>query len=519
MEIYDKDLGKVCVTAEGNHSENIPYERLSIVYDPIRRKSYLSRIDVPQGIHIDNTKYWQCIGSGKVNDDCIINLSYVDGNDKLIVYTLQEAISVVNPDDRRVGTLLTFLEKTEDITKQPGWALYQYNSVNIDGWNNLNNWFPIYHNRLKFTGWFDSESELKTALPLPYPGDYAYVGTNYENSTIYKCKEYGIWIDTGVNVQDFLEVVISGDIFINDKGNWVIDGIDTGIYALGVADARGTATQLLYGEKPTVKFSFEDTENQIGKRLVFDFGIPAGKPGRDGENGRNGIDGKNGVDGKDGISTDIASASATVEMISAGSSPSCTVEVSGPGNAKVLKFNFRIPYGGSIPVEYVTFKINPTPSNAEVTINGNKTNIVSVSKGSTVNYTVSADKYKTKSGSQQVNEDTEIDIVLEKDPSTQTVYSNLRIIKDDSYIPPVKEEYTITVNVTPKDAEVKMNNVSGNIQKFEKGTEVEIEISKTGYKSTSMNIVVEKDEEYNITLEQELPSTPVYSNLEIVEDN
>lgn len=415
MEIYDKDLGKVCITAEGNHSENIPYERLSIVYDPIRRKSYLSRIDVPQGIHIDNTKYWQCIGSGKVNDDCIINLSYIDENDKLIVYTLQEAISVVNPDDRRVGTLLTFLEKTEDITKQPGWALYQYNSVSIDGWNNLNNWFPIYHNRLKFIGWFDSESELKTALPLPYPGDYAYVGTNYENSTIYKCKEYGIWIDTGVNVQDFLEVVISGDISINDKGNWVIDGIDTGINAIGVVDARGTATQLLYGEKPTVKFSFEDAENQIGKRLVFDFGIPAGKPGSNGE---------------DGISTDIASASATVEMISAGSSPSCTVEVSGPGNAKVLKFNFKIPYGGSSPVEYVSFRINPTPSNAEVTIDGNKTNVVSISKGSIVNYTVSADGYKTKSGSQQVNEDTEINVVLEKDTSTP-VYSNLRIIEDN----------------------------------------------------------------------------------------
>lgn len=419
MEIYDKDLGKVCVTAEGNHLESIPYERLSIVYDPIRRKSYLSRIDVPQGIHIDNTRYWQCIGSGKVNDDCIINLSYVDGNDKLIIYTLQEAIAAVNIDDRRVGTLLTFLEKTEDITKQPGWALYQYNSISIDGWNNLNNWFPIYHNRLKFIGWFDSESELKTALSLPYPGDYAYVGTNYENSTIYKCKEYGIWVDTGVNVQDFLEVVISGDISINDKGNWVIDGVDTGINAIGVVDARGSVTQLLYGENPTVKLSIEDVEAQIGKRLVFAFGIPAGKPG------------------DKGVSADIASASATVEMISAGSSPSCIVEVSGPGNAKILKFNFKIPYGENVPVEYVTFKINPTPSNAEVIINGNKTNTVSISKGSTVNYTVSADGYKTKSGSQQVNEDTEINVVLEEDTSTQTSYYNLRIVKDDSYILPL----------------------------------------------------------------------------------
>ena len=282
VEIYNKDLGKVCITAEGKHVESKSYERLSIVYDPIRRKSYLSKIDVPQGIHIDNTKYWQCIGSGKVNDDCIINLSYVNGNDKLITYTLQEAIEAVDVDDRRVGTLLTFLEKTEDITRQPGWALYQFNSINIDGWNNLNNWFPIYYNRVKFVGWYDSESELKTSVPLPYPGDYAYVGTNYGNSTIYKCKEYGIWVDTNVNVRDYMENVISGDISINNEGNWTINNVDTGIKASG-------------------------------------------------------------SNGKD---ADIASATASVIMIPAGEMPSCEVSVSGPGTAKVLHFDFKIPYGG-----------------------------------------------------------------------------------------------------------------------------------------------------------------------------
>lgn len=414
MEIYNKDLGKVCVTPEGNHIESKSYEKLSIVYDPIRRKSYLSKIDVPKGIHIDNTKYWQCIGSGKVNDDCIINLSYVNDNNKLITYTLQEAIDAVYVDDRRAGTLLTFLEKTEDITRQPGWALYQFNSINIDGWNNLNNWFPIYHNRVKFVGWYDSESELKTSTPLPYPGDYAYVGTNYDNSSIYKCKKYGVWVDTNVNVRDYMEIVISGDISINTEGNWTIDGIDTGIKVSGIIDVEGSSKELPYGENPTIQLSLKDVEQEIGKKLVLELGIPAGKPGEN---------------------VNIKSATANIKMLQVGETPSCKVTVSGSGTTKILHFDFEIPYGGESPIEYVTFTVNSTPSNAKIIINDGETNTVDVPKGSNVSWSVSADGYITKSGSRTIAKDTTIEISLSKENPNEPTYSNLRIVKDDSYVP------------------------------------------------------------------------------------
>lgn len=64
-----------------------------------------------------------------------------------------------------------------------------------------------------------------------------------------------------------------------------------------------------------------------------------------------------------------------------------------------------------------------------------------------------------------------------------------------------------------------MNNIPGNIQKFEKGTEVEIRAYKIGFKIGTLHIVVEEDKEYNLLLEQELLPTPVYNNLRIVEDN
>lgn len=483
MEIYDKDLGKVCVTAEGKHSESKSYERLSIVYNPIRRKSYLSRMDVPAGIHIDNTKYWQCIGSGKVNDDCIINLSYTMDDGKLIIYTLQEAIATVNEDDRRVGTLITFLEKSEDITKQPGWALYQYNAVTIDGWDNVNNWFPIYHNRLKFTGWFDSEDELKTALPVPYPGDYAYVGTNYDNSTIYKCKEYGIWFDTGVHVKDFVEVVISGDISINEEGNWVINGVDTGISSFGIVDVRGEAYELEYGKKPTANITLEDVKNQVGKRLVIKLGIPAGKP------------------------ANIARATANVEMLPAGSTPSCSVTVSGPNDAKVFHFDFKLPYGGEAPVQYVTFKINATPNNSTITINGNNTNTIDVPVGSTVNWSVSASGYITKSGSQTVAKDTTINVYLEKEegPEPQDpTYDNLRIVVDNEYVPSVY--YTIKVNTVPSYATVIIDGKQRREGLFKEGSNIRISVSCPGYTRKIFYHDVTKDEEIEVILEK----TPNY---------
>lgn len=61
-------------------------------------------------------------------------------------------------------------------------------------------------------------------------------------------------------------------------------------------------------------------------------------------------------------------------------------------------------------------KINPTPSYATVTINGEVTNSVTVLEGSEVSYEVSLEGYVTQSGTVVVNEDTVLDVVLEEKP-------------------------------------------------------------------------------------------------------
>lgn len=60
----------------------------------------------------------------------------------------------------------------------------------------------------------------------------------------------------------------------------------------------------------------------------------------------------------------------------------------------------------SVLVERVAFTINATPANAIVTINNTNKNIVIVTKGSTVQWSVSKTGYTTQSGSQIVDADT-----------------------------------------------------------------------------------------------------------------
>ena len=131
MKQYTKDLGKVCVTTGGIYNSGESYEILTIVYDEFTNKSYLSRQDIPVGIDINNKEYWQCIGSGKTSDDKFINLSYLDEAGNVITYKLADALKKVNIDDRKVGAILTFYEITNDITTQPSWSIYQFNSLSV----------------------------------------------------------------------------------------------------------------------------------------------------------------------------------------------------------------------------------------------------------------------------------------------------------------------------------------------------------------------------------------------------
>lgn len=141
--------------------------------------------------------------------------------------------------------------------------------------------------------------------------------------------------------------------------------------------------------------------------------------------------------------------------------------------------------GGSVvppgPVDEVTLTINPTPSNATVTLNGQATRSITVEYGTTVTVVVSAAGYKTYTQNIVMTSDRTLEVTLQEET-------------------PVPVMYTLTVNATPSDATVKLNNQVRNSITVEQGTTVSISVSKTGYRTHTENVTVDRDTVKDITL-------------------
>lgn len=74
-----KVLGKVSISVEGDWDINKPYARLCIVKNRDGGGTYLSKIDVPAGIEIDNEDYWQFLcGEGSINNLVSFDIQIVD---------------------------------------------------------------------------------------------------------------------------------------------------------------------------------------------------------------------------------------------------------------------------------------------------------------------------------------------------------------------------------------------------------------------------------------------------------
>lgn len=67
MRVYEKSLGKVSLTPEGDW-ENKKYDRLSLVRHPSTGNVYLSKKEVPYDettpIEVTNTEYWMLVLEG-----------------------------------------------------------------------------------------------------------------------------------------------------------------------------------------------------------------------------------------------------------------------------------------------------------------------------------------------------------------------------------------------------------------------------------------------------------------------
>lgn len=532
MKQYTKDLGKVCVTTGGIYNSGESYEILTIVYDEFTNKSYLSKQDVPVGINIDNKEYWQCIGSGKTSDDKFINLSYLDEAGNIITYTLADALKKVNIDDRKVGSILTFYETTDDITTQPSWSIYQFNSLSVDDWENTEVWKNLYYNRNKFVGWFDSLWELRKAKKNPYPGDYAYVGTNFQNSTIYKCKIRNNWEDTKQPVQDFLQMIISGDLDINNLGNWTIKGRDTGISAVGIEEVITSLDVLAKRMKPTVKVEVTDIPENLSKKLNFAFGIPVpvdakitvvtatteSLPKRSqpivnvkssGEADDTHIAFKFGIPLP--VDANITSVTATATQLGAGQRPTAKVTKSGEADATELAFTFGIPKGdkgdkgeiysvsaeatgldaGSKPT--VSVENTGTPTTSRLKFN------FGIPKGDKGDQGTAAGIGNCTATVQMVEETESPSCVV-----TTSGANTAKQFKFDFKIP-YKNSSVIQVVPTPSDATVKINGVEKKTETVTNGSQVTINVNKSGYAEEEHIIEVNQDIIDRVNLIQTAP--------------
>lgn len=133
-----------------------------------------------------------------------------------------------------------------------------------------------------------------------------------------------------------------------------------------------------------------------------------------------------------------------------------------------------------------------TPSNAVVKLNGNITKQLTVTKGTIVKVEANASGYKPYTNNITVTYDRHIDIVLEE---IVVVYN------------------TFTINPTPSDSTVIINNISsiGSVSKnYPKGTIINWSVLKDGYITKSDNFVLNEDKTINVVLEEIVPDKFTY---------
>lgn len=133
-----------------------------------------------------------------------------------------------------------------------------------------------------------------------------------------------------------------------------------------------------------------------------------------------------------------------------------------------------------------------TPSNAVVKLNGSIKKQITVTRGTVVKVEANASGYKPYTNNITVTSDRHIDIVLEE---IVVVYN------------------TLTINPTPSDSTVIINNVSsiGSVSKnYPKGTTINWSVLKDGYVTKSNNLVLNEDKTINVVLEEIVPDEFTY---------
>lgn len=130
-----------------------------------------------------------------------------------------------------------------------------------------------------------------------------------------------------------------------------------------------------------------------------------------------------------------------------------------------------------------TITVVANPSDAVITLNGNKTNSITAPYGTIVNYSVSKSGFATRTGSVTITKNETINIDL------------------------TQNEYVFAITPTPSDAIVTMNGEVINSIKVPYGTIVEWKVEKEGYRTQMGEYTVTSGNTLSVVLYEETQDT------------
>ena len=259
MKEYTKNLGKVVMTPKGVWSIEKEYEILDIVYDSVTDHAYISKQEVPSGVDLSDSRYWMPLNVSGYSDSNVITLNSFNEDGEIQSYTLEEAIKTIKNVGRKSGAILIFYNNNVnrlDITTSC-WEIWQFNSINVYDWENLDAWINIYYNYNKFVGWYAADNTLNKEIPNPDVGCYAFVGNIYNEAFVYRCDVKNRWTKTNQKAQHYIKVVFGDNIIIGENGNWWQNGIDTNI-PVSVKGDNGLTPYLRWSVNNQIEYSYNN---------------------------------------------------------------------------------------------------------------------------------------------------------------------------------------------------------------------------------------------------------------------
>lgn len=218
MKQFSKDLGNVSLAPKGKWSREQEYERLALVYNACDNLSYVAKTNVPNGVDIENREYWQPMNVTGYGDNNFINLTTENENGTITAFdSIEEAVATIFPINRRAGATLSFFNlNTDRLDRQAEFELWQFNSTDLANWENKDYWNNIYYNWNVFVGWYISADALNNHVKFPNVGQYAYVGSNINDATLYQCRTNTIWTNTGIKARNYISLIFDGNITIGE---------------------------------------------------------------------------------------------------------------------------------------------------------------------------------------------------------------------------------------------------------------------------------------------------------------